>query len=1110
MSDRLFPLSIAALARWIQAGEKQGSLFGIDKKLFFEPKENDPFRTERYGQMLETPLGAAAGPHTQMAANIVCAWLCGARFIELKTVQALDELQVTKPCIDMQDEGYNCEWSQELKLEHSFHQYLDAWIMLHLLRHRFSLPDAQGPGFIFNMSVGYDLEGILKENVQRFLARMSDCKEEKEEKIAAVAKSCPQILDIAIPDTISDNITLSTMHGCPPDEIEAIAMYLIKERGLHTAVKLNPTLLGAEELRDILNKKLGFAVDVPDDAFAHDLKYDNAKRLIANLKQVAQTRGVSFSLKLSNTLECVNRRAVLPETEKMIYMSGRALHPIVVQLALKLQRDFSGTLDISFCGGADCFNSPELLACGLTPVTVCSDLLKPGGYGRLGQYLEELQNAMREQGAVNTEQYILHRAEMKEPDETAVHRATLKNLERYAARVSEERVYHKGFFPERSIKSKRPLYSFDCIEAPCSQACATCQDVSGYMHHTAQGEYRKALAVILKDNPFPATTGMVCDHLCQAKCTRLQYDSPLHIRSIKRFIERHHLEEIEAAPEKSCGFSVAVIGAGPSGLSCAYFLARVGFKVDVYEAERFPGGMAAAVIPRFRIGNEQISRDVCRIETLGVTIRYDSPIDRKRFRELQERYDYIYLAVGAQKDRELRIRGEELPGIKGALAFLSSVRNNRHSAIGKRVAVIGGGNSAVDAARTARRLVGAGGEVAILYRRMLAQMPAGREEVAAAQAEGIAISELVAPTGIRRQGSRLQLACVRTRLGAVDKSGRKRPIPIEGSRFTLDFDTIITAVGQDVRLDFLPDNDLKPDPASGRTALDNVFIGGDALRGPASIVSAVGDGKRAAKQIMQAAGIEPSSQPSADEKPGADIAVKRARRVYGEAPPLLPVEKRNGFDIVEQGYSEAAAQKEASRCLSCADICDICVTVCPNRANISYRTAPVHYRLQKIVFRHGKPTILDAGVYRVEQKYQVLNIADLCNRCGNCRTSCPSGGAPYEDKPRLCLGNESFDAEENAYIFAKDGQNLLIKAKKNGTMESLTCTVDAFIYESPQATVTLDRETFGVKEVEMKAPKKETARQIDLSGAADMSVLLAAVPESCPYLLPAETEGADV
>ena len=293
MSDKLYPLSLDKLLSWILREEQHGKIFGYYKELFFTPQIDDSFRMERYGQTLETPIGVAAGPHTQLSQNIVLAWLFGARYLELKTVQTLDEIEVAKPCIDMTDEGYNCEWSQELKLQQSFDEYLNAWIIIHILRDEFGWGKPENPGFIFNMSIGYDLKGILNANFQEYFELMNNCDSQLNQKLESISDIYPNVNNINIPSQLSDNITLSTMHGCPPDEIEKIGKYLIEERKLHTAIKLNPTLLGAEKLRQILNTDLKFDdIIVPDEAFEHDLKYIDAIVLIKNLQKSAENNNV--------------------------------------------------------------------------------------------------------------------------------------------------------------------------------------------------------------------------------------------------------------------------------------------------------------------------------------------------------------------------------------------------------------------------------------------------------------------------------------------------------------------------------------------------------------------------------------------------------------------------------------------------------------------------------------------------------------------------------------------------------------------------------------------------------------------------------------------------
>ncbi len=1034
MSDKLYSLPIEKLIGWILEEEKHGSIFGIPKELFFNPENSNKFKIKRYGETLETPLGVAAGPHTQMAQNIVVAWLTGSRYIELKTVQTLDELEVTKPCIDMTDEGYNCEWSQELKIDKSFNEYLNAWIAVHILRDKlFGEKDERG--FIFNMSVGYDLQGIMKPNVQYFLDKMNNAEPELSKRIEKIAEFYPRVKDLNIPSQISNSVTLSTMHGCPPDEIESIAKYLITERKLNTAVKLNPTLLGKDELREILNEKLGYETVVPDIAFEHDLKFDDAVGIISRLTETAKENGVEFGLKLTNTLESLNGTKFLPEKEKMVYMSGRALHPISVNLAAKLQNHFNGELDISFSAGVDAFNVADVLACGIKPVTVCSDLLKPGGYGRMAQYFEEIEKQMN---ALNAEN-VLDLVRRKNGSNANYKNAALENLNEYAQKVLTETRYKKEIFKYDSIKTNRKLTVYDCVYAPCTETCAISQDVPEYMWHTANGNYEKAFEAILKANPLPNVTGMVCDHLCQTKCTRMNYDNALLIREIKRFAAERESDNFKLEPKEPNGIKIAIIGAGPSGLSAAYFLALEGCEVEVFEAKENAGGMAKNAIPVFRIKDDNLAKDVENIKSLGVKFHFNYEIDKEKFNEFLTTYDYVYIAVGAAKGKKLGIEGEELKGVYDQLVFLEKVKYNPVLNIGKNVAVIGGGNSAMDAARTAKRLVGKDGEVTLVYRRTIREMPADREEIEALIEEGVKILELSAPEKIERRNGKLALVCSKMKLGKADASGRARPEKIKGSEFALEFDSIITAIGQETVADFFPLPSLQIDEVTNETQIENVFAGGDAVRGADSLINAIADGQKAAKIIAERFGRKLNLTTEKEKKyTRAEQRVKASRRVYGARLPVIPIELRTSFEMVHPTLSEEQAKEEASRCLYCSDICDVCVTVCPNLANVSIDAKPFEIKYPVVRFVSGKVEIIERKTFRAQQATQIINIGDFCNECGNCNTFCPTAGAPYKTKPKFYLTEESFNAEDNCYYlsgnvlkFKRDGKTLEAKFSEN-------------------------------------------------------------------------------
>ena len=1090
-SDAFWGCKIETLLHWILEEEKQGQIFGIRKELFFTPTEADPFQMHRYGQLLETPLGVAAGPHTQLSQNLIAAWLTGARYLELKTVQVLDELEVTKPCIDMTDEGYNCEWSQELKLDQSFDEYLNAWIILHILRDKFNWGTSDERGFIFNMSVGYNLEGILSPTVQRFLDRMQDCAEEKRAKIESLAKFYPRVKELDIPNRISDNITISTMHGCPPDEVEKIGRYFVVDRKFNTTIKLNPTLLGPERLRGILNDKLGFETVVPDLAFEHDLKYSDGVALIRNLRADAEKSGVAFNIKLTNTLETANQEQNLPKNEKMVYMSGRALHPISINLAARLQAEFKGALDISFSAGTDCFNFADVIACNLRPVTVCSDILKPGGYGRLSQYLAELGQACKDAGANTLEEFILSRGGGAQE----IAQSTLTNLQAYAQSVMINEAYQKGRFPYDNIKTPRHLNIFDCIQAPCMATCPVGQDIPAYMYYTARGDYTTAHQVIMETNPFPNIQGMVCDHLCQEKCTRMNYDNPLLIREIKRFIAQKHAGPTGLQPGPANGVKVAIIGAGPSGLACAHFLAIDGFEVHIFESKAFAGGWASDAIPAFRLDEASIKKDIDAILALGVNIHYQAKIDRKQFEQFRRDYDYIYIAVGAQEGTELGVPGEDAEGVMDQLRFLSAVRQGERPDLGKKVAVIGGGNSAMDAARTAKRLVGVDGEVSVVYRRTRKEMPAASEEVQAMLDEGIQLIELTAPECMLVEDGRVRSnLCFRMELGERDDSGRPRPIKLDGSEFELNVDSVISAIGQRVNLDFFPDEKLEINPATHETQLENVFAGGDAVRGASTLIKAIGDGKKVAESIKRRALKDFSIQTNVSGKASDLVALqqRRARREFGTQLPEIGFKERAGFDMVIRTMDEATAQNEAARCLHCDELCNVCVTVCPNRANMGFTMKPTVFKIQQAQPIGDGVEIMDLETVRIEQGHQVLNIGDYCNECGNCTTFCPTSGSPFLDKARFHVTAESFAASQRGYYFTADNR---LECKQKDHEASLEITGEGYIYENETVRVILGMD-YAAQNVTFKGT---ATAPVNLRHASEMAILYQAVRHLPPF-----------
>jgi len=979
----MWPIPFDRMLEWI-SGEyrKQRSIFGIPESCFFRKSSSSVL--SMFGESCDTPVGPAAGPHTQLAQNIVAAYLTGGRFIELKTVQKLDSLQIEKPCIDARDEGYNTEWSTELSLEEAFDEYVKAWLLLHFLERAFGLRKTGARSFLFNMSVGYDLEGIRTGKMQSFIDGLMDASRHElfqrhlQELDAFLRQEAGQVFNAdlsGLPGEISPRIansaTLSTMHGCPPNEIQAIGTYLLQEKGLHTFIKLNPTLLGYRKAKALLETHGFDYIGIKEETFTNDLQYADATRMIGRLVECSSACGRSFGVKLSNTLGARNLAGLLPGEE--MYMSGRALFPLTISLAARLAREFQGALPISFSGGACQWNAAEIFAAGIRPITVATELLKPGGYLRLRAIVDGLEPLLEKGGKSGKPGGI-----------------DADKLERICEDSATKPIYQKAWRGEKKVQVGEKLPLLDCYVAPCARACPIHQDVPEYVRLAGAGRFDEALEVIYRTNPLPNITGHICDHQCMQNCTRMDYEGPVLIREIKRIAASRAGRAYRAQgrrPQDKPDIRVAVIGAGPAGLAASCFLARAGCQVTVFEKNRSAGGVVGSVLPKFRIPAAAIRRDIRTIRSLGVDFRFGASREFSVQELKAGGFKYLFIAVGAEVSRKLELAGDNR-NVHDALSFLRSLRRDgRFAGLGRRVAVIGGGNTAVDSARAAKRLRGVE-EVVVVYRRTEKEMPADREELEDAVRDGVAFEYLLSPEAFLGTGV---LKCRRMRLGSPGADGRRRAEPTEEIR-ELPFDSLISAIGEQADSGLLegaglkpgPDGRLKADPETLETEIRDVYVGGDAFRGPSTVVESIADAGRAAAAILARENLrleEPEGGRWARDK-------ERFLDIYGKKGRLLP----------------ALARHEHLRCLECDSVCNKCVDVCPNRANL--------------------PIAVDVG-QGFRNAWQILHLDALCNECGNCGTFCPYDGLPYKDKLTLFATKADFDGSRNDgfYVSGAAGQS---------------------------------------------------------------------------------------
>ena len=573
-----------------------------------------------------------------------------------------------------------------------------------------------------------------------------------------------------------------------------------------------------------------------------------------------------------------------------------------------------------------------------------------------------------------------------------------------------------------SWKYIRPVYQ-DRI-APCNQGCPVGIDVEGYMNLLRQGREQEARDLLLRENPLPAVTGRVCYHPCESACNRVRFDQGVAIHAVERMLGDGRLEQPLPAPAQ-CTRSerVAVVGSGPAGLACAYHLVRMGYAVTVYEAELEPGGVLRWGIPEYRLPKDVLKGEIARLAALGVEFFCGIKVGRDLDFDTLDGFDAVFVATGVHRSRRLGIPGEDLRGVLRGLDFLRAVNQGLRPKLGRRTVVVGGGNTAMDCARTARRL---GAEVTVLYRRGRAEMPAHQEEVEEALREGVRFEFLAAPLAVRSDAHleneraidaicdsfeaearadvgrhAIGLECERMRLGEPDRSGRRRPEPVPDSAFFVPADTVLTALGEEADVGFLPDDvqrrdgTLRVNPL-GETSRTAVFAGGDLLDEPHTVAYALGSGKRAAIGIdhflRRRAEEDPDQVELRELKlgPAGNLSVTRWREddpVRRENPvnEVVEVEQLNfahfrhagrqedgvrvlpeplgDFTETRLGLSHEEALAEAQRCLNCGvcNGCEVCLVFCPDVA-ISRRLG---------------------GGFEIDYEH--------CKGCGVCAYECPRG-----------------------------------------------------------------------------------------------------------------------
>ena len=550
-------------------------------------------------------------------------------------------------------------------------------------------------------------------------------------------------------------------------------------------------------------------------------------------------------------------------------------------------------------------------------------------------------------------------------------------------------------------RAQRPFY--EDKTSPCSAACPAGNDVAGFIQKITEEDFEGAWNLIREENPFPGVCGRVCFHPCESKCNRRDYDEPIAIHALERFVS-DFASNLDWKTKKTLGArkeKVAVIGSGPAGMSCAYHLAKLNYDVTVFESFSLAGGMLRTGIPAYRLPKDVLDREISNVQELGVEIRTGIPFGEDLNLDGLKNYQAIFIATGAHRGRDLRIPGEKRKGVFSGLDLLKKINLGKKVTLGDKIAIVGGGNTAIDVARSVIRL---GKKATILYRRSKEEMPAFEEEMAEALEEGVKIRYLVNPIRIQQKDGLQRLECLRMELGEKDESGRRRPVPIPDSIFFFEADNVIIAAGEEVEISFLPKGLEKKEGIilthrDGNAGVRGIFAGGDLTSNQRTVAHAIGSGKKVALAIDCYLNGKDSEEALRQILTGEGPSISMFRYLHPQERLMNPhvvtfdelntdyfepsrrqretkdlIKKRiKGFREITSGFTEGIALEEAERCFSCGTCvgCENCYVFCP-----------------------------DASIIKIGEVLSHQVDYDFCKGCGICFSECPRGVISLKEEAR--------------------------------------------------------------------------------------------------------------